>query len=189
MNYEYFAGNFRLKRIYGTNGLAGQLDLNYTYDDVGNVASFTDNSAERGGESVSFGYDELDRLISATGVYTQSWAYDSIGNMTVFTRTTTPYSYTYGDSSHKHAATQVVHDPGTPLTDTYSYDARGNMTGRTEDGITYSQTFNKENQLTQVISGTTSPITTTFLYDGDGQRVQKQVNDGSKIVTTMYVGT
>src|SRR5205814_1414781 len=57
-NYTYSTTDFRLNRIQtGT-----VQDLSYTYDNVGNVASTTDNLQTK---TQSFTYDSLDRLLTA----------------------------------------------------------------------------------------------------------------------------
>ena len=64
------------------------LDLSYTYDDVGNVTQIGD---VRGGETQdqAFCYDALDRLTSAAtsgsglwGSYSEGYTCDTIGNLT-----------------------------------------------------------------------------------------------------------
>jgi hypothetical protein len=46
-------------------------------------------------ETLTYTYDELDRLLSVSGPYSKSYTYDPIGNIQTNSRTT----YTYGDTT------------------------------------------------------------------------------------------
>jgi len=61
-------------------------------------------------ETESFTYDFLDRLTAVTGAYTQSYAYNQIGNITSMNGT----SYTYGTKPHAVTAVGSTN---------YTYDA------------------------------------------------------------------
>ena len=54
-------------------------NLEYSYDLKGNVSAISDGRAN---ESLTFGYDELDRLLQVRGSYSQDYTYNTIGNMT-----------------------------------------------------------------------------------------------------------
>ena len=157
-------------------------NLSYTYDAVGNVASIVDgvNSSQR----QCFGFDALDRLTNdftgnsdctayttgGTGPYNHTYGYDAVGNLTNYAGNT----YTYGDSSHKHAVTAAYGN-------SYGYDGNGNQTSRTIGGVAYIFTFDYENRLTEVKQDTTTLA--TFLYDADGNRVKGTVSG----TTTVYI--
>jgi len=145
----------------------GVLDLDYTYYPNGNVHTLTD-----GGQTTTFGYDELDRLTSATGGYSASYSYDPIGNLLSKTEGSVARSLTYpgAGQARPHAPTQVDGQP-------YGYDNNGNLTTRPGQALTYDE----ENRLIRVVSGT---LTTEFTYDGDGNLVKKVAPEG----TTLYVG-
>ncbi|MDE3091022.1 MAG: RHS repeat protein, partial [Chloroflexota bacterium] len=162
-NYTYNSQNLRLTQLT-TSGVLQ--NLQYQYDDVGNIRTITDTIRS---EISNFVYDDLDRLTNVTGAYTQGWVYNPIGNITSRTGVDAA-TFTYGDAAHKHAVTQVG-------STTYAYDPNGNMTSRAGQTLQYDA----ENRLTQVISGT---VTTQYVYNGDGARVKKTVNG----VTTYYVG-
>ena len=56
----------RLTQLRTTSSFNTLQELSYTYDPVGNVASITDGQGPGGGQQVQeFGYDSLDRLVSA----------------------------------------------------------------------------------------------------------------------------
>ncbi|MFH1719213.1 MAG: hypothetical protein ABIF19_17810, partial [Planctomycetota bacterium] len=68
----------RLWRIQ-TAGPGGDLqDVRHTWDAGANLIQRED---VQGGEIENFGYDFLDRLVSASGPYTEGYTYNQIGNM------------------------------------------------------------------------------------------------------------
>lgn len=116
-------------------------------------------------ENISYGYDELDRLTSASGL-SESYVYNQIGNMT----SRNGQSLTYGDTAHKHAATAYN---GV----SYVYDANGCMTTRGSQAIRY----NPESMPVRVTAGGTI---CRFAYDGDNARRKRLDGNG----TVHYVG-
>jgi len=117
--------------------------------------------------------------------YTQTFAYNPIGNLTTMAGVTQWYS----DTAHDHAVTHVDGNRR------FWYDANGNMLTRVEmtplggaqaggsQRITYTQQWDVENRLT-VVTNTVSGEVTQFVYDGDGARVKKVDGSGA----TVYVG-
>ncbi len=118
-NYTYNTNDFRLNRIQ-TSSLQ---DLNYAYDNVGNVASITDAVDSK---TQTFTYDDLDRLKTASesAGYNYAYQYSSIGNLTKFTDSGVDTDYGYGANGKVHAMTSStekvapphVNGSGTPLT-------------------------------------------------------------------------
>ena len=84
--YDYNPGTLRLDVLKaGKNAPFEDIQkLSYNYDNVGNVQSISD--ARNSNQTQTFGYDWLDRLVSAStsgsgsGQYNHTYAYDSIGN-------------------------------------------------------------------------------------------------------------
>jgi RHS repeat-associated protein len=179
-----------------------------SYDPAGNVVHAWTRVPE-GTDYQTFCYDEQNRLTwasSATGnipcggtwtagsltsaVYTQSFSYDTLDRLT-----SGPLGgYTYGNSAHVHAATQIGSGS---TTYTAAYDAAGNMTCRapnsasscagTHTGAQLS--YDTEGQLSHWQSSPSGPSTTDdFLYDGEGNRVAQQSVSGASTTTTVYVG-
>ncbi len=171
----------RLKRLQA----GSLLDLSYRYDAVGNIKAITDTT--NSGQVQTFGYDALDRLLSAsttltgTGRYAESYQYNPIGNITARISGTLTTAYGYSDTLHKHAATWLSNGA------TFQYDANGNMTRRVElsgtQRMTYTQGWDTENRLS-VVTNTVTGLVTRFYYDGDGKRVKK--TEG--VTSTVYVG-
>jgi RHS repeat-associated protein len=141
-------------------------DINYAHDDAGRI---TATSSSVSGESWSYGYDDMDRLLSADNVNNnaldQNFTYDSVGNLTSNSLIGT-YTYPAPGSARTHAVT------ATPL-GSYGYDANGSMTSAAGDTLTYDG----ENRLVSVNS-------VQFVYGPDGARLKK-INGAS---TTIYLG-
>lgn len=170
------------------------LNLVYTYDANGNVDTVQDTL---GGsvQLLDFGYDDLNRLRSATAsthpslpTYNYSYTYaPETGLLETKTEDGDQSTYLYEDSAHPHAATGLSQDAAN------TYDANGNMLMRTEDGITYTQTWRVDNRLKQVAWEQNGAHTTTFVYDGDGNRLLRierfpDSRGQTCEITTVYLG-
>ena len=115
----------------------------------------------------AFGYDNLDRLTSATHPLTlnQSFSYDAVGNR-------------LNNASLHNAGNQLTEDAGF----TYQYDNNGNLTRKTvkTSGVHTDYTYDAENRLVKVeefAAGATTPAaTSTYRYDGLGRRIEKVGN-------------
>lgn len=98
--------------------------------------------------------------------------------------------YTYEDTNHKHAATQV----GSASTWKAQYDASGNMTCRATGGTTCGSTaatlrYDSEGRPTAWQNAQSSPTSAgSFLNDGEGNRVEQQSVVSGATTTTVYVG-
>jgi YD repeat-containing protein len=103
-NFTYSTTDFRLNRIQtGT-----VQDVGYTYDNVGNVASTTDNLLSK---TQSFTYDNLNRLTAASqsyGSYNFTYTYNAIGNLTNYTGFGSTTQYGYGQNSLVHALSSAT---------------------------------------------------------------------------------
>jgi len=135
-------------------------DIRHAWDAGGNLATRQDYLAS---ETETFTCDFLDRLTGVSGPYSESYAYNQIGNITSRNGT----AYTYGSQPH---AVTAVGATG------YTYDANGNMTARGSQTIAWDV----ENRPVSVSDNGT---VTTFVYDGDGNRVKK--TEGGE--TVLYV--
>jgi len=135
-DYTYDEDNLRLSALNTKDySLTTIQSLSYQFDPVGNVTQITDTA---NGNSQSFSYDNLNRLIQAQGTHygTQTYEYDAIGNMTK--KGTKALVYGEG-SAGPHAVT-------TYDTTTITYDDNGNMLTKGDT----SYTFDQENRLTKV---------------------------------------
>jgi RHS repeat-associated protein len=122
--------NGRLKNIYAGAGNSVQ-NLTFTYDDVGSLLGRSDTNQKLG---ENFTYDALRRLSTSTvnssgaGIVTQTYEYDSIGNITFRSDKGT---YTSGSlNARPHAIDNIALAGGG--TRYYNYDANGNLTGEVQ---------------------------------------------------------
>jgi RHS repeat-associated protein len=155
-----YDGLDRLTRLKDARNNTVIADNNYTYNTGGAITQNIDQSGAH-----AYGYDALDRLMSATytGTPAESYAYDSVGNRTNSQRSAT-YSY----------------QPFNRLTGTstagYLYDNNGNMTTKTEGASTTHFAWDFENRLTQVVTPTAGSV--SYKYDALGRRVQSAPSTG-----------
>ena len=152
-----------VKRIKLTEGETDLVNREMQYDAVGNVTKIVDGVNS---ETVDYTYDDLNGLLTASVPTGESFAYDTIGNMT----TKSGATLDYGTTAPKHA----VKSQGTT---TYTYDANGSMTARGSQTIKYDP----EQRPIRIQDGTNYYLST---YDGDGVRRKRQDSDG----TVHYLG-
>ena len=191
-DYVYYAWNAgqgyggRLSQILSGvgNGSTGLQNLTYAYDKVGNVTRIRDDN--NGGQGQCFDYDPLNRLTNAfigdancapttvgQGAYSESFAYNAIGNLIKRNGATWEYDAQVtgcatGTSIKPHAIRQAGAYG-------FTYDCNGNMLTRPEANGVYIQTWNVENRLQAV---TVNGQTMAFVYNGDGQRIKRVASDG-----------
>jgi RHS repeat-associated protein len=144
---------------------AGVVQDLYAFDANGNVSAITDQ--QEGLSSRSLGYDGLDRLTAASGIWgAGSFGYDALDNL----RTST-----VGARSLNHyvnPANNRLESLTGSLSLGFSYDANGNITARGGQGFT----FDIGNRL-QSAAGKAS-----YAYDGHGRRTRVGYVDGSSKV-------
>ena len=160
------------------------LDLQYGYDAVGNINHIGSPTAN---EDLGHTYDGQDRLTGVSGSYTETYAYNAVGNLTSRQANgAPPITYTYG-LTQPHAVRALTNGGQ------FTYDCNGNMLTRVEvsgtQRITYTQQWDAENRLTVVTNTSTTPNRVSkFIYDGDGQRVMQVQISGTQVITTAYAG-
>jgi YD repeat-containing protein len=142
---------------------ADRTQLTYAYDDVGNISSIAD---WREGYSQTFGYDALDRLTSASGIYgSLTYTYDAHGNRQTANGGT--YSYDPGNLFRLQSINGSYN---------LQYDANGNLRG----GFPGQYDYTPDNLLS--VSTISGGATTRFTYDSDAWRLKKSIDGG----TTYY---
>jgi RHS repeat-associated protein len=130
-----------------------------TNNNVDVAGYFYQDSMNALGHAATYGYDPVNRLISAgaTGnsVYSQTFTYDAYGNLNCSPSGPGCVALTY------NAATNRITTSG------YAYDAAGNLTG---DGANTYQ-WDAESHLTKAVNGAGVAISTNT-YNALGQRVR-----------------
>ena len=187
--YTYDKQRERLQVMNLTADGQTVMENRYRYDAVDNILGITNaanptsltklNKAKLGGRSShTYEYDELNRLIHASGK-AKSASYDmvmSFGRMSepltkvqkVDSTTTAKsynFAYKYEDSNHPTAPTQIGHDH-------YTYDANGNPTLVTNDSTntTREMYWDEDNRL-MVLSD--NGKTSRYTYNAAGERIMK----------------
>ena len=175
----YHDQNFHLLRRLTTKATSTYQDMRYGYDPGGNVTAIVDPIFS----FQSFRYDDLDRLISATGPYspqpTRMFGYDKIGNLTLHC---TLGDLAYPASGVGSVRPHAVCATGTTscASPTYQYDANGNLTS---NPALSTLLYDFENRPTSITKA--GGATTTMSYSDLLGRVTKTTS-GS---TTTYVGS
>ncbi|MEU7996182.1 hypothetical protein AB0B83_12710 [Micromonospora sp. NPDC049060] len=165
-------------------------DIQYRYDNTGNVTKVADVASDPADDTQCFAYDHLRRLShawtpssddcaatrSATTLggpapYWRSWTYDSVGNRrteTVHTavgNTTTTYNYPADGAPKAHSLTSTTGGQ----VGSYTYDETGNtLTRPSGSSGTQTLTWDFEGHLDTVTDSTGQ---TSFVYDANGNRL------------------
>ena len=191
--YNYDDARQRLQEMNLTSSGSDIMRNKYQYDAVDNILGISNNvnpqgltqqnKAKLGGNHThSYQYDELNRLIHATGKaksasYDMAMTFNSMSMpLTKFQTvdsTTTAQSYhnyyKYEDQAHPTAPTQIGHDH-------YEYDANGNPTLVTNDSLnTTRELYWDEDNRLMVLSD--NGKTSRYTYNHAGERVVKSHGD------------
>ena len=187
--YTYDKQRERLQDMTLTGSGSTLMQNKYRYDAVDNILGITNaanpqgltklNKAKLGGASThTYQYDELNRLIHATGK-AKNASYDmamTFGRMSEpltktqkvdssLTAKSYNFAYKYEDENHPTAPTQIGHDH-------YTYDANGNPTLVVNDSTnaTREMYWDEDNRL-MVLSD--NGKTSRYTYNAGGERIMK----------------
>lgn len=212
-DYTYEEGTRRVLRHLTdrqTSSQVRQADVNYTYDQAGNILRIADTPPAGNAPSdvQCFAYDHLRRLTEAwtstndcatgpsAGVigggapYWHSYTYDVTGGRLSETRhdaagdVRSTYAYPgHGPGRERPHAVRQVNTSGPTGTrlDVYDYDQAGNLTTRRLGAVEQRLEWDAEGNLAKVTEG---GKVTSFLYDADGNRLIRRDPSG----TTLYLG-
>lgn len=179
---------YRLSQKTTTVNAANVQNISYTYDAMGNITALTE-SAGPASRVMSYAYDDLDRLTSATGttasgtlIYAEHFGYDILGNilnkLSVSPTSTHASTYSYevngGAYANPHAVTSIALQQGTSTISTtlFTYDWRGNPVSSAEQDASE-----------QVIPGTERAYT----WDAKDRMVGLVLGSGSSSQSLEYV--
>ena len=183
---------------YGIDSLAdGSVqNLDYTPDDVGNVAAIQDMVDPSGNHDSSFTYDDRYQLEDAVGIYgtlnfaldlTGQWqGYDTVGNRLFKTKDEQiKTAYTY-DPINNHL---LEYTTGGDRTE-YAYDSNGNILSQLNDTQGSSVTAEAEyfyNPNGQRIKKVVDGATTLYHYDQFGQLILETNATGTPLKAYIYL--
>jgi YD repeat-containing protein len=146
----------------GPNGSV--LDLDYSYDEIGNISEILD---ARAGMSQTFGYDALDRLTTAQGSYgALTYTYDAHGNR----QTENGVQLTYHNGYPFHLKSIGGF-----------YDLVYSNNGNLRWGFGGIYNYTPDNLME---SAAINGVVSRFAYDADAWRLKKSVDGGA---TSYYV--
>jgi RHS repeat-associated protein len=174
-------------------------------DSAGRITGYThtSNGSPVPALDQSFGYDNLNRLISATlGGTTIQYSYDATGNRTAKVVSGTSYPNTISATSNKLNQTQdvggtatVAHDAAGNITsdgsNSYTYSDRGRLETMTNAGGTVTYSYNAQ----ELRVGKTGPTvlvptgTAYYVYDEDGKLLGEYDANGIPLYETIYLGS
>jgi RHS repeat-associated protein len=186
-HYSY-DDNDRITRIRVDPIIGDLMELNYSYDAVGNITKieneFYDSATQTSKTSTDYyGYDGLNRLIwygnlpyeqkaSTSGT---TWSYDGAGNM--ITKETSQGSITFGYDKANRLLTMG--------TTNFTNDNTGARTGKIQGTNTWTYDYDGESRLTQVNKNGATQVQCG--YDGNGMRYKKVEN--GKTIYYIYSGS
>jgi RHS repeat-associated protein len=156
--------DYRLNAIQ----IGGIVDRFYGFDNANNITSIVNNVDLQ--KSQTFNYDELDRLITATGGYGNLlYTYDAVGNRLSETKNGATNNYFYESTSNR----LTTISGNTPRN--FVYDDAGNPIQRTsENGTEQTLVYNNANRLNSVSENST--ILGAYGYNLLGQRTTKMMD-------------
>ena len=143
-----------------TNVAVGTTEnLTYNYPSGANNGKLSSMYNAVSGETVTYTYDSLNRLLTANGSgWGEQYGFDGFGNL--LSKTVTAGSGPSLSQSVNTANNQIVGQ---------SYDANGNTTTLPTNGLTYNPVYDGENRETSIyFDGTTL---SSYFYDAQNRRI------------------
>jgi RHS repeat-associated protein len=173
-------------------------------DNAGRITGYThvSNGAPVPALDQSFGYDNLNRLVSATlGATATQYSYDATGNRTAKVISGTNYPNTISATSNKLTQTQdvggtatIVHDTAGNITsdgtNTYTYGDRGRLATMANAGGTVAYSYNAL-ELRVGKTGPTALVSTGatyYVYDEAGKLLGEYDTNGVPLYEAIYLG-
>ena len=171
--------DYRLTGLQAAAGGTVVQNLTYTYNAADNLTLLTDGLTPA--RTQTLGYDGLNRLTSATGIYgTLGFTYDAVGNRVTRTAGGTTETSTLSGTSNRLLSTTVG-----GATRSLSYLPNGQIQQDSRSGPdVYDFTYSAQNRLAKVTQN--SQDTYQYLYNALGQRVVKDALAGGTDSHAVY---
>ena len=147
----------------------------------------------------TYGYDNLNRLISASGNFlVQGFSYDLSNNRTQARVGATQYNYTISNANNRltsvsgisPAVTNVYDASGNVISDgmtSYTYNDRGRMSSSTRLGVTVKYSYNGLGQRVAKVGAGISSGANIYMYDDAGHIVGEYDATGSPLQETIFL--
>ena len=169
-----------------------------SYDDASRISGISNTAS--GASSWTYGYDQLDRLTSATSSsITQGWTYDADGNRLTETGNFYPSSYVISPSSNRitqitgalagtstYDAVGNLASFGSAPTTVYTYNDRGRMSGISYPGG-YTETLAYD-AFGRLIFANGASQNESLVYDQSGHLLGEYDLSGNLIQETVWLG-
>lgn len=167
-----------LNRQTARNAPAGTPSVTYAYDNLGRMTS-----ASIPGQTTTQIWDALGRLTSETGpLGTMSYQYDLAGHRT---RRTWPDAFFVTNSWNLAGDMTAIHQGGTIQIIGYSYDNLGRRTGISRgNGVTSAYGYDGASRLSSLshdVGGTAADVTFGYTYNPASQIVSKSVSNSAYV--------
>jgi RHS repeat-associated protein len=185
--YEY-DGFGRVKKTFYPHPTTANTSSTTDYEELTYDAyGFLTSRRGRDGQSFSYTYDNLGRVLTVNAPGTQpdlTYAYDNFGRVTLVAQTDHTLSYVYDALGRLISETTQITQTTTPTSQTrtvaYEYDVAGRRTKLTWPGsnalhVTY--TYNTAGDLTSIKENGVTALA-TFTYDNAGRRTTLTRSNG-----------
>ena len=153
--------------------IPGQLNLTYNYPTGTNNGKISSQSDAISGETVTYAYDSLNRLLSASGSgWNQSFGYDGFGNLVSKTGSNSPpLSISVGATTNQiQGVSGLSYDNnGNELYGGVAYDAENRVL--TAPGVEYAYDSRNKRVWKGTFSGSTLTAQEAYFYGVDGKKL------------------
>ena len=154
-------------------------NLNYSYDNVGNITQIVDSSDTNTNKTINFTYDDLYRLIFVQAIntannqdYNRTYGYNAIGNIMIKSDQG-EYVYSNDGYANPHAVTAIGNGPSATeevsmsnIPSTFNYDHNGNLIS----DLTWNYAWDYNNRLIKATNDEHTAI--GYSYDSQGNRIK-----------------
>ena len=154
--------------------IPGQLNLTYNYPTGTNNGKISSQSDAISGETVTYAYDSLNRLLSASGSgWSETYGYDGFGNLTTKTPSGGAPQLSIAVSAATNQIMQVQNltydNNGNEIYGVMSYDAENRLL--TAPGVEYAYDSQNKRVWKGTFSGSTLTAQEAYFYGVDGKKL------------------